>query len=59
MNPRTLAVHLARLVPALAAALLTTGCVTATVDEMVFNEPAEGVGDASVVILGRRHASDY
>ncbi|MEM6484436.1 MAG: hypothetical protein AAF662_05570 [Pseudomonadota bacterium] len=26
---------------------------------MVFNEPIEGIGDASVVILGRRHASDY
>lgn len=35
------------------------GCVTATVDEMVFNEPTEGIGDATVVILGRRHASDY
>ena len=38
---------------------LTSGCVTSTVDEMVFNEPTEGIGDASVVILGRRHASDY
>jgi hypothetical protein len=35
------------------------GCVTSTVDEMTFNEPAAGIGDASVVILGRRHASDY
>jgi hypothetical protein len=35
------------------------GCVTTSVDEMVFNEPAEGIGDSSVVILGRRHASDY
>ena len=26
---------------------------------MVFNEPIEGIGDSSVVILGRRHASDY
>lgn len=43
---------------ALASAFLT-GCVTATVDEMVFNAPIEGIGDASVVILGRRHASDY
>jgi hypothetical protein len=33
--------------------------VTATVDEMIFNEPTEGIGDATVVILGRRHASDY
>ena len=39
--------------------VLTSACVTATVDEMVFNEPTEGIGDASVVILGRRHASDY
>ncbi|WP_431311286.1 hypothetical protein [Parahaliea mediterranea] len=44
---------------ALAACAALTGCVTATVDEMVFNEPTEGIGDASVVILGRRHASDY
>jgi len=36
-----------------------SGCVTSTVDEMTFNAPAEGIGDASVVILGRRHASDY
>ena len=36
-----------------------SGCVTSTVDEMVFNEPTEGIGDATVVILGRRHASDY
>ncbi|MCR9187105.1 MAG: hypothetical protein NXH81_17020 [Halieaceae bacterium] len=36
-----------------------TGCVNATVDQMVFNSPTEGMGDASVVILGRRHASDY
>ena len=37
----------------------TSACVTSTVDEMVFNEPLEGIGDSSVVILGRRHASDY
>jgi hypothetical protein len=36
-----------------------SACVTTTVDEMVFNVPTEGIGDASVVILGRRHASDY
>ncbi len=36
-----------------------SGCVTSTVDEMVFEEPTEGIGDASVVILGRRHAPDY
>ncbi len=39
--------------------VLLTACVTATVDEMVFNEPTEGIGDAAVVLLGRRHASDY
>ena len=38
---------------------LTSACVTSTVNEMVFNEPIEGIGDSSVVILGRRHASDY
>lgn len=38
---------------------LLTGCVTSTVDEMVFNVPEQGVGEASVVIMGRRHASDY
>ncbi|MCB1842450.1 MAG: hypothetical protein KDI09_05765 [Halioglobus sp.] len=36
-----------------------SGCVTSSVDQMVFNAPQEGIGDASVVILGRRHASDY
>jgi hypothetical protein len=41
------------------AIALTSACVTSTVDEMVFNEPLEGIGDSSVVILGRRHASDY
>lgn len=43
-----------------AAAGLLGGCVTSTVDEMVFNAPTvESMEDASVVILGRRHASDY
>ncbi len=36
-----------------------TACVTSTVDEMTFNEPVTGIGEASVVILGRRHAPDY
>jgi hypothetical protein len=46
--------------PSLAlAALILSGCVTSTIDEMVFNEPTNGIGDASVVILGRRHAPDY
>ena len=39
--------------------LVLQGCVTATVDEMTFNEPTAGIGDATVVILGRRHAPDY
>jgi hypothetical protein len=38
---------------------MTSACVTSTVDQMVFNEPTEGIGDSTVVILGRRHASDY
>jgi hypothetical protein len=49
--------------PALLAAIVLpmvlSGCVTSTVDEMVFNEPLEGIGESTVVILGRRHASDY
>ncbi len=52
MNLRPLIVG-ACLLPGLA------GCVNSTVDQMVFNTPGEGIGDASVVILGRRHASDY
>jgi hypothetical protein len=54
-------VKIPRLVSALlyASIVLTAGCVTSTVDEMVFNEPTAGIGDSSVVILGRRHASDY
>mgnify|MGYP003561678393 FL=1 len=38
---------------------LTSACVTSEVDQMVYNEPTAGIGDASVVILGRRHGSDY
>ena len=49
----------ARLLACACLAPLVTGCVSATVDQMVFNSPTEGIGDASVVILGRRHASDY
>ena len=48
-----------RVLLALAGGFLLSGCVTSTVDEMVYNEPTEGIGDATVVILGRRHASDY
>jgi hypothetical protein len=42
-----------------AIAVLVSGCVTATVDQMVYNKPENGIGDATVVVLGRRHASDY
>ena len=38
---------------------LVSACVTSTVDEMTYNEPIEGIGDSSVVILGRRHGNDY
>jgi len=48
-----------RIVATLGMAWALTACVAATVEEMVFNEPTEGIGDASIVILGRRHASDY
>ena len=41
------------------AALILGGCVNATVDEMTYNEPTAGIGESSVVILGRRHAPDY
>ena len=40
-------------------AVLLGGCVNATVDEMTYNEPVAGIGESSVVILGRRHAPDY
>ena len=26
---------------------------------MIYNEPVEGIGESSVVILGRRHSSNY
>ena len=42
-----------------AVTCLVSGCVTSTVDQMVFNKPEHGIGNATVVILGRRHASDY
>ena len=40
-------------------ALALQGCVTAKIDEMTYNRPEAGVGASSVVLLGRRHASDY
>jgi hypothetical protein len=43
----------------LTTACLLAGCVTSTVDEMIYNEPVEGIGESSVVILGRRHSSNY
>jgi len=42
-----------------AVTALGSGCVTSTIDEMIYNEPVAGIGDQSVVILGRRHSSDY
>ncbi len=48
-----------RMLTVCASLSLTSACVTSTVDEMTFNEPTEGIGDSSVVILGRRHSSDY
>ncbi|MEM1111470.1 MAG: hypothetical protein AAGI11_06140 [Pseudomonadota bacterium] len=51
--------RLLRLVLPLALGTGLSACVTSTVDEMVFNEPTEGIGDSQVVILGRRHSSDY
>ncbi len=43
----------------LALLLLIQGCVTSTVDEVLYEGPKANLGDASVVIMGRRHASDY
>lgn len=43
----------------LALSGLLGGCVNATTNQQVFNTPEAGIGEASVVILGRRHASDY
>ena len=42
-----------------ASAILLQGCVNAKVDEMTFNRPEAGIGASSVVLLGRRHASEY
>ena len=43
----------------LTTACLLAGCVTSTVDEMIYNEPVEGIGESSVVILGRRHSRNH
>ena len=47
------------LLPLLLSINVLSGCVTSRVDEMVFNEPEVGIGEATAVILGRRHGSDY
>jgi hypothetical protein len=52
-------VNLTRIAMSLASAFLLQGCVTAKIDEMTYNRPEAGVGASSVVLLGRRHASDY
>ena len=56
--PRIHPRYLARVL-ALGSIGIVSGCVTSTIDQMVFNEPQEGIGNSTVVILGRRHASDY
>ncbi len=43
----------------IAGAALLQACVSSTVDQMVYNAPVEGVGEGTVVILGRRQNSDY
>ena len=43
----------------LTALVMLQACVTSTVDEVLYKGPEANLGDASVVILGRRHASDY
>jgi hypothetical protein len=48
-----------RIVPPVLCLLVLQGCVTSTVDEVVYAAPQAELGDATVVILGRRHASDY
>ena len=49
-----------RILPPLLALGMLQGCVTSTVDEVLYQGPEANLdGDASVVIMGRRHASDY
>ena len=43
----------------LLAAALLPGCVTSTVDQLLYEGAEANLGDASVAILGRRHISDY
>ena len=48
----------ANIIPLLGA-LVLSGCITVTVDEVLFSGADADLGEYSVVILGRRHASDY
>lgn len=59
MSPLSLYYLLSRGAAMMAFVVLLGGCVNATVDEMTYNEPVAGIGESSVVILGRRHAPDY
>ena len=59
MSPLPFHSLLSRGAAMMAIAVLLGGCVNATVDEMTYNEPVAGIGESSVVILGRRHKPDY
>ena len=59
MSPLPFHSLLSRGAAMMAVAVLLGGCVNATVDEMTYNEPVAGIGESSVVILGRRHKPDY
>ncbi|MEM0954112.1 MAG: hypothetical protein AAGI24_08220 [Pseudomonadota bacterium] len=50
-----------RILLAASLSALLAGCVTSTVDEVLYKGPEADLsdGDALVVIMGRRHASDY
>lgn len=41
------------------AVLTLSGCVTSSVDEFLYQGSEANLGEASLVIMGRRHASDY
>ena len=56
MNPQISTDWFLRWLGAALIVFLLGGCVNATVDEMTYNEPVAGIGESSVVILGRRHA---
>ena len=59
MSGRRIERQFARIAGLVLLSVLLGGCVNATVDEMTYNEPVAGIGDSSVVILGRRHKPDY